>query len=196
MQSAFYEALYVFTLPNVFYLKKETEHRQELAEKQVNSSKGMIPRGMELISQGAIVTKDVLERLEAMQNAMQKEEGSRHFTAVYGQIIFIAIIVVLFFLYFYFFHAQNFRNRKELWSITALAALQLGAFAAIHHFGAYIQANTPTLPKDIDLIWFFPGDCNRFAQPPNRNIIRRIFGVFPRHSFGLRSFDRDSFFWN
>ena len=188
MQSAFYEALYVFTLPNVFYLKKETEHRQELAEKQVNSSKGMIPRGMELISQGAIVTKDVLERLEAMQNAMQKEEGSRHFTAVYGQIIFIAIIVVLFFLYFYFFHAQNFRNRKELWSITALAALQLGAFAAIHHFGAYIQANTPTLSKDIDLIWFFPFILSPvIATVLHNRQIGTLFAVFSASFLGILS---------
>ncbi len=156
MQSAFYEALYVFTLPNVFYLKKETEHRRELAENQVNASKGMIPRGMELISQGSIVTKDVLERLEAMQNAMQKEEGSRHFTAIYGQAIFIAVIIFLFFLYFYYFHSKRFRTRRQIWSIAALAAIQLCAFAAIHHFGAYIQTTTPNLPQDIDVTWFFP----------------------------------------
>ena len=108
LQSAFYEALYVFTLPNVFYLKKETEHRRVAAEAQVNASKGMVPRGMELISQGSIVTKDVLERLEALQNALQKEEGSRHFTAVYGQMIFIAVIITLFFLYFFYRSSFNF----------------------------------------------------------------------------------------
>lgn len=155
LQSAFYEALYVFTLPNVFYLKKETEHRRIAAEAQVNASKGMVPRGMELISQGSIVTKDVLERLEALQNALQKEEGSRHFTAVYGQMIFIALIVTLFFLYFFYFNAKRFRNNRQLGSIVALAALQLIAFAAIHHATGYIQQTTPGLPE-IDIIWFYP----------------------------------------
>ncbi len=156
LQSAFYEALYVFTLPNVFYLAKETDHRKEMAEAQVNASKGMIPRGMELVSQGSIVTKDILERLEALQNALQKEEGSRHVTALYGHILFIAIIVSLFFLYFYFFQFGRIRNRKELWSIIALVVLQLAAFAAIHHFSAYIQKATPSLPQDFDVIWFYP----------------------------------------
>lgn len=156
LQSAFYEALYVFTLPNVFYLAKETDHRKEMAEAQVNASKGMIPRGMELVSQGSIVTKDILERLEALQNALQKEEGSRHVTALYGHIVFIAIIVSLFFLYFYFFQFGRIRNRRELWSIIVLVILQLGAFAAIHYFSAYIQKATPSLPQDFDVIWMYP----------------------------------------
>ncbi len=156
LQSAFYEALYVFTLPNVFYLAKETEHRKEMAEAQVNASKGMIPRGMELVSQGSIVTKDILERLEALQNALQKEEGSRHVTALYGHVLFIAIIVSLFFLYFYFFQFARIRNRRELWSIIALVILQLGAFATIHYFSAYIQKTMPSLPQDFDVIWFYP----------------------------------------
>ncbi len=156
LQSAFYEALYVFTLPNVFYLAKETDHRKEMAEAQVNASKGMIPRGMELVSQGSIVTKDILERLEALQNALQKEEGSRHVTALYGHILFLAIIISLFFLYFYFFQFGRIRNRKELWSIIALVVLQLGTFAVIRYFSAYIQKVTPSLPQDFDVIWFYP----------------------------------------
>lgn len=156
LQSAFYEALYVFTLPNVFYLEKETDRRRAEAESQVNASKGMIPRGMELITQGSIVTKDVLERLEALQNAMQKEENSQRFTAVYGQAIFIVLVVTLFFLYFFHFYAKNFKTRRQIWSIVAIAALQLVCFAVIHHFAEYIQRTIPELPQDIDPIWFYP----------------------------------------
>ncbi len=156
LQSAFYEALYVFTLPNVFYLEKETDRRKAQAEAQVNVSKGMVPRGMELISQGSIVTKDVLERIEAMQNALQKEEGSRHFTAVYGQMLFIALIVTLFFLYFFHFNAKRFKTRRQIWSVIVIAALQLIVFASIHHFVGYLQKAIPNLPQDIDAIWFYP----------------------------------------
>lgn len=156
LQSAFYEALYVFTLPNVFYLEKETDRRRAEAESQVNASKGMIPRDMELITQGSIVTKDVLERLEALQNAMQKEENSQRFTAVYGQAIFIVLVVTLFFLYFFHFYAKNFKTRRQIWSIVAIAALQLVCFAVIHHFAEYIQRTIPELPQDIDPIWFYP----------------------------------------
>lgn len=156
LQSAFYEALYVFTLPNVFYLAKETDHRKEVAEAQVNISKGMIPRGMELVSQGSIVTKDILERLEALQNALQKEEGSRHVTAVYGHILFLAATVSLFFLYFFVFQFNGIRNRRELWLIILLVILQLGAFAAVYHFAASVQKAAPSLPQDFDVVWMYP----------------------------------------
>ena len=187
LQSAFYEALYVFTLPNVFYLKKETEHRRVAAEAQVNASKGMVPRGMELISQGSIVTKDVLERLEALQNALQKEEGSRHFTAVYGQMIFIAVIITLFFLYFFYFNAKRFRNHRQLWSIVALAALQLIAFAAIHHFVGYIQKTSTTIP-DIDVIWFYPFILSPvIATVLYDRRIGTLFAVFSASFLGILS---------
>lgn len=188
LQSAFYEALYVFTLPNVFYLANETEHRREEAEAQVNATKGMIPRGMELVSQGSIITKDVLERLEALQNALQKEEGSRHFTAVYGQMLFIALLVSLFFLYFFYFNFRRFNSRRELWAIISLTILQLLAFAAIHNLGAYIQRTTPALPQDIDAIWFYP-----FILSPVISTVlydRRIgtlFAIFSSSFLGILS---------
>lgn len=85
LQSAFYEVLYVFTLPNVFYLEKETEARKQEARNKVTLIKGMVPRGMEIVTQGAPVTKDILEKIEALQQAQQKEENTRLLTAPYGQ---------------------------------------------------------------------------------------------------------------
>ncbi|MCK9182156.1 MAG: HDIG domain-containing protein [Fibrobacteraceae bacterium] len=156
IQSAFYEAFYVFTLPNVFYLEKETEHRKQIAEEQVNASKGMVPRGMELISQGSIVTKDALEKLEALQLAMQKEEGAKLFTSTYGQVLMMILIVCMFFLYFLFFNASLFKRPGQVWSIVAIAILQLLAFAAIHNLSGSVQRIAPELPEGIDLIWLYP----------------------------------------
>ncbi len=188
LQSAFYEALYVFTLPNVFYLANETNHRKEVAESQVNASKGMVPRGMELVSQGSIVTKDIQERLEALQNALQKEEGSRHVTAVYGHIIFIALVVTLFFLYFFHFYFNRLHSRKELWAIVILAALQLVAFAVIYQFAAHVQKLTPALPQDLDVTWAYPFILSPvIATVLYDRRIGTLFAVFSASFLGILS---------
>ena len=80
LQSAFYEILYVFTLPNVFYLEKETQARKQEARDKVTLIKGMVPRGVEIVTQGTPVTKEILEKLEAFQQAQQKEENARTLT--------------------------------------------------------------------------------------------------------------------
>lgn len=156
IQSAFYEALYVFTLPNVFYLQKETEHRQVVAREQVNVSKGMVPRGMEIVSQGSIVTKDVLEKLEALQIAQQKEAGVKHFTASYGQILMFVLLVSLFFLYFIMFGKGVFQKPRQVWCIVSLAALQLLVLWLIHSVSGSIQhLNTISL-DGLETIWLYP----------------------------------------
>ena len=60
LQSAFYEILYVFTLPNVFYLEKETLARKQEARNKVTLIKGMVPRGMEIVTQGTPITKEII----------------------------------------------------------------------------------------------------------------------------------------
>ncbi|OIP50852.1 MAG: hypothetical protein AUK31_04765 [Fibrobacteres bacterium CG2_30_45_31] len=156
LQSAFYEALYVFTLPNVFYLEKETNHRRTIAQEQVNASKGMVPRGMEIVTQGSIITKDALEKIEALQLALQKEEGSRALTASYGQIIMTILIVSIFFLYFLVFGDYFFKKPGQIWAIITLATLQLLSLWLIHNVSGSIQHLNPSLPEDLDLIWLYP----------------------------------------
>lgn len=158
LQSAFYEALYVFTLPNVFYLDKETSIRKEEARNKVTLIKGMVPRGMEIVSQGAPITKEILERLEALQQAQQKEENSRLLTAPYGQALIFIIIITIFFFYFMDSKVTHMlKTPRQLWSIAAIALLQLAAFAVVHYvLGTIGKSGTTVIPEGVDFMWLYP----------------------------------------
>ena len=158
LQSAFYEVLYVFTLPNVFYLEKETQARKQEARNKVTLIKGMVPRGVEIVTQGTPVTKEVLEKLEAFQQAQQREENARTLTAPYGQaLIFFVVITVLFCFFAFSSSTKTLRTPRQLWSLMALLALQLLAFWLMHNFsGSLNKLNVMPLPEGIELMWLYP----------------------------------------
>lgn len=156
--SAFYETLFVFTMPNVFYLDKETNASREEARKKVTRIKGMVPRGMEIVAQGAPVTKDILEKLEALQQAQQKEENSKTFTAIYGNALVFVIIITIFFLFFLNAPSRGmFRSARQLWSFTFLALLQLVAFWLVRNALSSLNlAELTILPENFDTMWLYP----------------------------------------
>jgi len=158
LQSAFYEILYVFTLPNVFYLEKETLARKQEARNKVTLIKGMVPRGVEIVSQGTPVTKEVLEKLEAFQQAQQKEENARTLTAPYGQMLVFFIIITVLFSFFAFSTAtKSLRTPRQLWSLMALLALQLAVYWLMHNFsGSLNKLEMMPLPEGIDFMWMAP----------------------------------------
>jgi len=151
ISSAFYEVLYVFAAPNIFYLDKETENRRTEAAMQVNTSKGMIPRGMEIVPQGSIITKEVLEKLEAMQNALQKDASQAQYTAPYGQRILLLLIVLMLCM-----NMWSFRNNKnigplQIWAITVIVIIQVILFRVAHDFFLTFIQN-----EHLNPVWFYP----------------------------------------
>ena len=188
LQSAFYEILYVFTLPNVFYLEKETLARKQEARNKVTLIKGMVPRGVEIVSQGTPVTKEILEKLEAFQQAQQKEENARTLTAPYGQMLVFFIIITVLFCFFAFSTAtKSLRTPRQLWSLMALIALQLAVFWLMHNFsGSLNKLEMMPLPEGIDLMWVYP-----FALTPVIAMVlyeQRVgiaFSVFSSIIFGI-----------
>jgi putative nucleotidyltransferase with HDIG domain len=151
ISSVFYEVLYVLTSPNIFYEDAETEKRKMEATKLVNPSKGMIPRGMEIISQGSIVTKEVLEKLDAMHNALQKESSKFLYTASYGQYILLFMIVVT--LCFYLWRFRPYKNVTPslVWAIAIISITQMLLFRLTHDFFLTFIQN-----EYLNPIWFYP----------------------------------------
>ena len=156
--SAFYEILYVFSAPNVFYMEKETERRQEEAIKNVVPNKGIVPRGVEIVAQGAMINKEVIEKLEAMQIAIQKENSNILITAKYGQAIILLILVILLYSAFFTPITKNIRKkRSHIWSFSCLAAFQILAFAFAHKAVLYLKvSNSAFLSDNMELIWAYP----------------------------------------
>ena len=188
LQSAFYEVLYVFTLPNVFYLEKETQARKQEARNKVTLIKGMVPRGVEIVSQGTPVTKEILEKLEAFQQAQQKEENARTLTAPYGQaLVFFVIISVLFAFFAFSSATKSLKTPRQLWSLMVILALQLVAYWIAHNFsGSLSKLEMVVIPEGIDFMWLYP-----FAVTPVIAMVlyeQRIgiaFSAFSAMFFGI-----------
>lgn len=186
--SAFYETLFVFMMPNVFYLEKETIASREDARKKVTLIKGMVPRGMEIVAQGAPITKEILEKIDALQRAQQKEENSKTVTAIYGNALIFILIITFFFMFLYNTPSRGmFRNARQLWSLIALALLQIIAFWVMHHLsGSINNINISIIPENLDLMWIYP-----FAFAPITATVlydRHIglaFTVFSAMIFGI-----------
>ena len=187
--SAFYEALYVFTLPNVFYLDKETLSRKQQARDKVTRIKGMIPRGMEIVTQGSPVTKEILERLDALQLAQKKEENSRVLTAPYGHALMFLIVITAFYLFMLIVSTHSmFRTPRQLWSLTVLVALQLFAFWGGKYLADFLSQSPEfvAVSEKVDFMWLYP-----FAFTPVIATVlydRRLstgFCVFSAVSFGI-----------
>ena len=157
LQSAFYEALYVFTSPNIFYLEKETEARKLDASNKVTLIKGMVPRGMEIVTQGSPITKEILEKIDALQMAQQSEENAKKLTAPYGNVlVFIIIITLLIAFCFYMPTRTMFRTPRQLWSLFFLTLLQLLAFWVVHNLSGTLNKPDSILPDAVDFMWLYP----------------------------------------
>ena len=150
-KSAFYDVLYKFVYPNISYWAEETEKRREKAASEVNPSKAMIPRGMEIISQGSIVTKETLEILEAMQSARLRDAAKFSYTAPYGQRILLLLIVSMLCL-----NLWNFRSKKnvallKIWAVAIIAITQIILFRLVHDFFLTLIQN-----EYLNPVWFYP----------------------------------------
>ena len=157
LQSAFYEALYVFTSPNIFYLEKETEARKLDASNRVTLIKGMVPRGMEIVTQGSPITKEILEKIDALQMAQQSEENAKKLTAPYGNILVFIIIITLLFAFCYYMPTRTmFKTPRQLWSLFFLTLLQLLAFWVVHNLSGTLNKPDSILPDAVDFMWLYP----------------------------------------
>ncbi len=157
LQSAFYEALYAFTSPNVFYLEKETEARKIDAAKKVLPTKGIVPRGIEIVTQGAPITKEILEQIDALQMELQKEEHSKTLTAPYGNTLVYVIIITLLIMFCLYMPTRTmFKTPRQLWSFAFLTLLQLLAFWIIHNLSGTLNKPDSILPEAIDFMWLYP----------------------------------------
>jgi len=151
ISSAFFEVLYIFVSPNIFYLETETERRRTEAAEQVNPSKGMVPRGMEIISQGSIVTKETLEKLEAMQHVLQKDSSKFLYTAFYGQYILLLTIVITLCIYLWRFRPGKSIRPLHIWAVAIIAMSQIVLFRFVHDFFLTFIQN-----EYLNPIWFYP----------------------------------------
>ena len=72
LQSAFYEMIYAFTAPNIFYLDEETRSRRVKAVDDVKTFEGKVIKGMQVIKSGDIIDERTVSMLTALNEHMEK----------------------------------------------------------------------------------------------------------------------------
>jgi putative nucleotidyltransferase with HDIG domain len=157
LQSAFYEALHAFVEPNEFYLEKETLARRKAAADQINPSKGMVVKGMEIVATGSIVTQDAVEKLQALHLALQQEEGKRSMlTTGLGQALFLLVLTVLFCLSILMVRSSQFLNIRHYWAIIFVHLVQILVFYIMESLVTSADPGFLFFPEGTDYTWLQP----------------------------------------
>ncbi len=175
LQSAYYEVLFAFIQANIFYLEGETEKRRNIAAESVNASNGLVVRGMTILSAGMVVNQDAVDKLEALEIALQKEvRKSSVLTQELGRSLFLLLLVTLFFMNL---RGNTHRlSQKQFWGITSIHILQVLLFAISFAIASALRKSAWILPLEIELLWLAP-----FVFAPTLNTI--LFG----YRFGVIS---------
>lgn len=161
LQSAFYEALYAMSQPNIYYLESYTEQQQAEAAAQINPSRGKVVKGMEIIRRGDIMTTEASERIAAMTKALShEEENSATFMPELGMRISLLLLILFFAFFYLYFDPEDPRNEqrnRELWALITILSLQVVLFFFSSRIGMYFEEETMSfLPPETDLIWLHP----------------------------------------
>ncbi|MGB1317142.1 MAG: HD family phosphohydrolase, partial [Flavobacteriales bacterium] len=113
---------------NVVYDKETTERFLEDDLNSISSTRGMIPKGLKIISRGDMVDNENLLVLESLRNEYQAKLGSSgsYYLILLGQMIMVAIVLLMFYLFLIKYRSDLAQNN---WKVTFLLMLILGAVA-------------------------------------------------------------------
>ena len=113
---------------NVFYDKETTERFLSDDLNSVSSTRGMIPKGLMVISRGDMVDNENFLVLESLRKEYQGKLGSSksYYLILLGQCIMVAIVLLMFYIFLVKYRSDLAQNN---WKITFLLVLILGAIA-------------------------------------------------------------------
>lgn len=123
--SAIYEVLYASVVPNILYMERETQNRQEKEASQILKIKGKVLEGATLVSPGEIITVEIIEKLKALQAELKKskENNSRVYTPI-GLFILCLILALAYSLFVFKKHPRWLDNNRFYLALVSLPVLQ------------------------------------------------------------------------
>lgn len=122
------EILYAYITPNIFFDSDETAAREKKAAEEVLTIKGKIIKGVEIIAVNQLVTADVVEKLQSMQEAVNKNSRKNLVQKMLpnlGWAFFLFLSIIGFAFYLGNFRPEIYHNRRHLWAIFTAYALGL-----------------------------------------------------------------------
>ncbi|MFT4980336.1 MAG: putative nucleotidyltransferase with HDIG domain [Bacteroidia bacterium] len=113
---------------NVVYDKGTTERFLADDLNSVSATRGMIPKGLKIISRGDMVDSENLLVLESLRKESQAKLGSSEssYLILLGQVIMVAIVLLMFYIFLIKYRSDLAQNN---WKITFLLMLILCAIA-------------------------------------------------------------------
>lgn len=156
IQSAFYEALYVFIKPNIIYRAKETERRKQAEAAEVNPIQGVVVKGQEILPVGSIVTQEAIMRLKVLHHELEQQEGSGLLTSSIGQGLLIFLGILSFVLWLALFQNNSFRTSREFTAILIVHGLQVVLIALSARLAQEMMTPDGLVTTEMNTIWLAP----------------------------------------
>ncbi len=110
-----------FIVPNVIYDKTLSESELNDILSSLPIASGMVMSGQKVIGKGEIVDEHVYRILNSFEREMErrKTDSSEMHYVLYGQILFVAIILILFTVYLGLFRREYFSNTRYMMMLYA-----------------------------------------------------------------------------
>ncbi|NLB64700.1 MAG: HD domain-containing protein [Fibrobacter sp.] len=157
LQSAIYEVLYAFVNPNIFFLEKETLHLQALAAKKVNPIKGKVVKGMDIVRPGSIITVNALEKITALENALNKhKQKQKIIPSKLAQQVILVIFSFLFVATLIWYNHQNNFKWKCFWAQICIHILQILGLFGVFQLGMRINSHNALFPLGTEMVFLQP----------------------------------------
>ena len=158
LQSAFYEMIYAFTAPNIFYLDEETKSRRVKAVADVKTFEGKVIKGMQVIKSGDIIDERTVSMLTALNEHMEKVSTSNYrlYNAL-GKYLLLFLLTAIFGFYFYRHRLDLINNVTHIWCYTSVIILQFLIFYFSHIFINVVAESSSGLLNNTDpSVYFHP----------------------------------------
>jgi cyclic-di-AMP phosphodiesterase PgpH len=131
--------------PNLIYDENINYTQTEELLKSISTTKGVIPEGVRIISEGDIVTGDIYLALESLRTSIEQKRSYGKWTSsvMFGQMILIIMLLTTMVLYLQNFNRVLFKKKRNF---SLIITVVLGTIFMVSFFNDYTAVNIYLLP--------------------------------------------------
>lgn len=134
--------------PNLVYDENINNAQTEDLFKSISTTKGVIPEGVRIISEGDIVTGDIYLALESLRVSVEQKRsyGKWVSSVMFGQMILIIMLLATMVLYLQNFNRVLFEKKRNF---SLIITVVMGTIFMVSFFNDYSSVNIYLLPVCI-----------------------------------------------
>jgi putative nucleotidyltransferase with HDIG domain len=127
--------------PNIIYDQTTTQKFQDNEINNLATTKGAVPSGQIIISNGEMVNDEKITILDSYKAYYNKERGGlvNSFTLIMGQAIFVGILLFFLYAFLFLFRKDVLRSYKKTFSILFLEVVALSMVFIVSQFDGEIS---------------------------------------------------------